>query len=631
MFLRNLIRAVVAAFLLSALDAFTTRLGLPHRPAGPALFLQGVLLWLVPTLVGTGVLAIVARVRPARFLLVRSSNDEPRPLRFAFIVIVSVAPVLMHSALNAFTSIGGDLSRLKTPLPWLTGLGLMIAGLAVALVAERVLARTSSTVRATLATLAVLCGCFLPFGGLPDPKRPILERADAPNLLLMVWDTARAGSFSFLGGERTTTPALAELAERSLVFDNARSVTHFTFTSHLSMLTGRYPTEHGARLLDTRHLPESGGETLAQELQRAGYRTGAFVGTGVLRATTGLDAGFDVYEDRVDPAATETHLWALVHDLQSVLIKKKGLGWNDGEPHWIQDFQRPADGPLGEARAWIENGDERPWFAFVNMFDVHWPYEPSDEARAKFATKYDGVVSGHASRANDFPDGHPMGPEDDEHLLSLYEAEFADLDLLVSEFLGSLDLDASNTAVLITSDHGEAFGEGGEYEHEDILEPQVTVPMMLRLPGAAPRSGRSSVPVSGIDVAPTLRALAGLPTRVERGLDLAAKDLPNDRVVYVEDRDHHDPEKAQFAAYAGRFKLVWLDALHDDRFELYDLDLDPVGLVDRKDEHQDVFRELKARLTEERDWLPLDAVEGREGGGIDADALRALGYMGDDD
>ncbi|QDU84442.1 Choline-sulfatase [Planctomycetes bacterium Pla163] len=626
---RNLSRAVVAAILLSAIDAFSTRLGLPHRPAGPALFLQGVLLWLVPTLVATAVLALAARARVARFLLVRGTGDEARPLRLAFVVLAAAAPVLMHSALNAFTSIGGDLSRLKTPAPWLTGLGLMAAGLVTVLLAERLLARAAAPARAGLVLAAILIGSYLPPGGLPEPERPTLTSADAPNLLLMVWDTARAGSFSFLGGERATTPALAELAERSLVFDNARSVTHFTFTSHLSMLTGRYPTEHGARLLDTRHLPESGGETLAQELQRAGYRTGAFVGTGVLRATTGLDAGFDTYEDRVDPAGTETHLWALVHDLQAVLIRKKGLGWNDGEPHWIQDFQRPADGPLDEARAWIENGDDRPWFAFVNMFDVHWPYNPTDAARARYATKYDGVVGGHASRANDFPDGYVMEPEDDAHLLSLYEAEFADLDVLVSEFLDSLDLDASNTAVLITADHGEAFGEGGEYEHENILEPQVTVPMVLRLPGAAPRSGRSSVPVSGIDVAPTLRALAGLPARTELGLDLAAEDLPDDRVVYVEDRDHHDVEKAQFAAYSGRFKLVWLDALHDDRFELYDLELDPIGLIDRANEHPDVFRALKARLTEERDWLPLDAVEGRAGGGIDADALRALGYMGD--
>jgi hypothetical protein len=105
--------------------------------------------------------------------------------------------------------------------------------------------------------------------------------------------------------------------------------------------------------------------------------------------------------------------------------------------------------------------------------------------------------------------------------------------------------------------------------------------------------------------------------------------VPAERVVYVEDRDHHDLEKVQFAAYAGRFKLVWLDALHDDRFELHDLELDPDGLVDRSREHPDVVVELRRRLKEERSWLPLDRAE-RPAGGIDTEALKALGYLGDE-
>jgi arylsulfatase A-like enzyme len=445
-----------------------------------------------------------------------------------------------------------------------------------------------------------------------------------------VWDTARAKSFSFQGGPRATTPALAQLAEEALVFDNARSVTHFTFTSHLSMLTGRYPTEHGARLLDTRHVPEFGGETIAQELQRAGYRTAGFVGTGVLRGGTGIEVGFDTWGDAVDPAGTFTYLWAFVHDLQSLLIQKRGPGWNDGEPHWIQNFQRPAHDVFEEALAWVREDDPRPWFVLVNVFDVHWPYTPSDAAHAAFATEYDGVVGGHASRANDYPEGHVMDAEDDAHLLSLYEAEFKDLDARFEAFLAGLDLPNSNTALVVTADHGEAFGEGGRYEHEDILEPQVRVPLLVRLPGAAPRTGRSSAPTSGIDVAPTLRGLAGLaPVEGALGLDLSRAEVPVERVVYVEDRDHHDLEKAQFAAYSGRFKLVWLDALHDDRFELHDLDLDPDGLVDRSAEHPDVVRELKARLRGERSWLPLDRAK-RPAGGIDTEALKALGYMGDD-
>jgi arylsulfatase A-like enzyme len=625
-FLRTVLASAASAVvLLAAVDAVATRIGHPSRPADPWTFLEGLALWTVPALAAATLATALAR----RLVILRAPRDDPAPAA-PVVAALAAAPVFAHAALNAFTRIGGDLSGLASPKPFALGAALVLGSLALALVASRLLEGRGAATRGGLLAAIALVGLFLPLGGQPVPARPAAP-AGAPNLLLLVWDTARSQSFSFLGGTRPTTPELERFANEALVFANARSVTHFTFTSHLSMLTGRYPTEHGARLLDTRHVPEVGGETVAQELQRAGYRTGGFVGTGVLRATTGIAEGFDAYDDEVDPAGTSTYLWALVHDLQSLLIRKRGPGWNDGEPHWIQDFQRPADDVLDAARAFIENGDERPWFVMVNMFDVHWPYTPSDAARERFATEYDGVVTGHGSRANSFPEGHVMSAEDDAHLLSLYEAEFADLDARVAAFLEALDLPNSNTAVIVTSDHGEAFGEGGRYEHEDILEPQVRVPFVLRLPGAAPRAGRVDAPVSGIDVAPTLRALAGLPQpEGQLGLDLSSVDVPPERVVYVEDRDHHDAGKAQFAAYAGRFKLVWLDALHDDRFELYDLAVDPSGLVDRTDEHPEVARELRERLRGERSWLPLDRFE-RPGGGIDTEALRALGYLGTDD
>ncbi|MEZ5976875.1 MAG: sulfatase [Planctomycetota bacterium] len=625
--MRLLVQSLAAAALVASFDAVATRLGHPHRPASPTLLVEAFALWLVPALLAGALLRTAVRFVP-RMRFVRRSEDSPVPAA-VWIAAFAASPVLMHVALDAATSIGGNTSALRSPGPWMEGLALVTTAALLAWVAARVL-RTSRGRRAAL-VVVVLCGAFLPPGGQPRPARPQAPK-DAPNVLLLVWDTARRPSFSFLGGERETTPHLARFADDALVFENARSVTHFTFTSHLSMLTGRYPSEHGARLLDTRSVPEEGGVTLAQELQAHGYRTGGFVGTGVLRGTTGIAQGFDAYGDQVDPPASETHLWALVHDVQAVLVRQGSPLWNDGRPHWIEDFQRPGDGVLEEARRFVAQDDGRPWFCFVNLFDVHWPYLPSEEARRLFG---EGDVAsratGFANRASDWPPGQPLTEADGERLRALYEAEFYDLDAKVAAFLDALDLDRSNTAVIVTADHGEAFGEGGRFEHEDILEPQVQVPLLLRLPGPSPRSGRIAAPVSGIDVAPTVRSLAGLPPREDdsRGVDLSGVDVPADRVVYVEDRDHHDPEIAQFAAYAGRFKLMWLDALHDAKFELYDLDRDPIGLVDRKDEFPDVYDELRRRLREDRSWLPLDRIE-RSGGSTDVDALKGLGYIPDE-
>jgi arylsulfatase A-like enzyme len=623
---RILARVALAALLAAAVDAFATRLGLPHRPATPRLFLELAAAWCLPAaLAALGRRALGAMARAAR----PAPESDPWPTADR-ILALCIAPVVLHTVLDRHTSIGGDLSGLRSFAPWLNALAALLAAAALVLLAGAWLRRRQARTRGLLVVGLLACGALLPRTGIRPPERTTAADTSSPNLLLLVWDTARHGSFSFLGAERPTTPELEVFAQQALVFENARSVTHFTFTSHLSMLTGRYPTEHGARLLDTRHVPERGIETIAAELRRQGYRTGGFVGTGVLRASTGIADGFDVYSDQVDPALTESHLWALVHDLQSVLIRRGGPGWNDGRPHWIQDFQRPSAEVLAEAAAWIEEGGDQPWFCFVNLFDVHWPYTPSEPARARFAGDYSGVVDGFSNRASDFPDDYQLTPADDAHLAALYEAEFSDLDRRVGAFLETLALETSNTAVLITADHGEAFGEGGRYEHEDIIEPQVRVPMVLRLPGATPRHGRFDAPVSGIDVAVTLRSLAGLPPRPDQvlGLDLSSPDLPGDRVVFVEDRDHHDPERAQFAAYRGRFKLVWLDALRDERFELYDLESDPNGLVDVSAQHPEVFEDLRTLLLTTRSWLPLDAIETGDGT-IDTDALRALGYLGD--
>jgi len=182
--------------------------------------------------------------------------------------------------------------------------------------------------------------------------------------------------------------------------------------------------------------------------------------------------------------------------------------------------------------------------------------------------------------------------------------------------------------VLLTSDHGEAFGEAEVWEHDDVYEPQVRVPLLLRLPGADPPAGRRSQPVSGIDVAPTVLGLAGIEADPPLpGVDLGRELPAADRLVLVEDRDHLEPDDVRLVLYDGPWKLVRRGVGEDARVELFHLGTDPVGERDLAAAEPERAEELARRLDELRaPWADGDLEVGADGPAANADALGGLGY-----
>lgn len=614
--------------LAAAADALRVRLDHPHHGTEATLYLHALLLW-----GAFGLLALAPALLLSR--LVERRGPAPAGLGRACRTAFALAgPVVAHQVLDAHTAIGQDVRALLAARPWLELLGAELAlGLLLALSAyagRRLGPRGRLRLGASVAVVSVAAGLLLPPEPGPAPPRGRAP-AGAPNVLFLVWDTTRADRTQPYGYGRPTTPALERFAERALVFEEARSVSIFTFTSHVSMLTGRYPAATGARLHRMRLDPRY-ATSVAERFAEGGWRTGAFVGTWVLSGTTGVQRGFEVYDDRVDPDVALTAAWKLVHDVQAVLADKLGVWKQNGQPHWFQDFQRPAAEVLDRALAWIGNGDPRPWFCMVNLYDVHWPYVPSADARARFVAPYDGPLGGYLFRGDGYPAGRVPTPEDGRHVGELYDAEMSELDARVERFLDALHLDRGDTAVLVTADHGEAFGEGGRFEHDDILEPQVRVPLLVRPAGKAPPSGRRAGRASGVDVAPTLLALAGLEVPGDlHGVDLLGGELPPDREILVEDRDHEGVDDVRLALYSGRFKLVRLGVGERAVVRLHDLERDPVGLVDVAAEHPEVARRMAQRLDELRaPWADADRALVLDGPGANADALGGLGYLGDD-
>jgi len=318
--------------------------------------------------------------------------------------------------------------------------------------------------------------------------------AGAPNVLLLVLDTVRASNMGLYGYERPTTPELQKWASHAVVFDQAIATASWTLPSHSSLFTGRPPGTLG---VDWLRPLSAQPPTLAEEFRKRGYATAGFAANLLYTSSeSGLARGFTHYDDyRVSPSLVVAHSTLGRIDVKSRLFQAKSMGqaWRALLKSTVKASNitsagyRPADHVAESFLAWQAALGDSPFFAFLNFFDAHVPYYSPESFRPAFDHK--------ASSASD-----------------RYDAAIAWLDHVVGQVLTSLRdrgvLD--RTIVIITSDHGEQFGEHGLIEHGNSLYlPVLKVPLLVRFPPLVP-SARVGTFVSLRDVAATVLELAGV-------------------------------------------------------------------------------------------------------------------------
>ncbi len=416
--------------------------------------------------------------------------------------------------------------------------------------------------RTILAALAVLatgaCG-----GGPPGLK--------GKNLLLISIDTLRADHTSPYG-RKIDTPALQRLADEGVLFERALSPVPLTQPAHTSLFTGNYPGRHGVRDNAGTAL-SADAVTLAECLRAAGYATGAVVAASPIARRTGLDQGFDSYDDQFGASAFDS--------AQPIV-------------------ERAGEEVRARALAWLAARDPgRPFALFVHFYDPHGPHEPPPDLRARYGRRsYEGEVV-HADRC---------------------------VGALIAELERGGILD--DTLVVLLSDHGEALGEHGEETHGlFVYECVLRVPLILRLPGAhGPRGKRVAATVSLIDVMPTLLELLELPPPPMEGQSLAA--LVRGEAIAERDlfAETHYPLfyrwSPSYSVQRGMHKYI-----RAPRPELYDLAADP-------DEHDNLLpREpalalaLEAAVTGRlAQWAAGTATAESAESLASLEAMAALGY-----
>jgi arylsulfatase A-like enzyme len=319
-------------------------------------------------------------------------------------------------------------------------------------------------------------------GALPQ------ARPDAPNVLLVVLDTVRARSLDLYGYSRRTSPNLTRFAQRGVVFEHAVAPSSWTLPTHASLFTGLLPHEH---LADAPVPLAARFPTLAEALAAGGYQTAGFVANRVYcGVNTGLARGFSHYDDRANPVAE-----MLVGSAPLSLLLKLAL----------PSVRKTAADVNHEFLRWLDRRADGPFFAFLNYFDAHEPYFVPDAAFDHFGKLSPG------QRQRLLHQGPLQQGAQAEAAVDTYDGAIAYLDHHLGELLAELRRRGllDNTLVVITSDHGENFGEQGVFGHGwGLFRQQIDVPLVMVYPATISAGRRVPWPVGLRDVAATILEVA---------------------------------------------------------------------------------------------------------------------------
>jgi tetratricopeptide (TPR) repeat protein len=385
-------------------------------------------------------------------------------------------------------------------------------------------------------------------------------------VILISIDTLRSDRLPVYGYTGVETPAIDALAADAITFERAYCHTPLTLPSHASILSGQLPDSHQVRDNLGYNVASDIDTYLPLDLRDLGYATGAAVSSFVLRRATGIDLGFDFFDDDI----------AFREGVAGGALSRRG------------------EETLAAGLDWLRSVAAEPFFFFFHLYEPHTPWEAPPALAERFSTPYD--------------------------------AEVAAADAVVGQLIAELErLDIYERAIIILlSDHGEGLGDHGEQEHGILLYREVLqVPLLLKLPQQQLAGTRVAQAAQLVDIYPTVAGLLelslpdGIPGRTL--LELVTTEEPQ-RAVYAESfyPRLHLGWSELVSLVQGRFHYI-----HGPDPELYDLVEDPGETRNILREQRQVYGDMRQQL--ERYDRELAAP-----GSVDEETraqLEALGYL----
>ena len=325
-------------------------------------------------------------------------------------------------------------------------------------------------------------------------------------VIVILCDTLRAKSLPHYGNERNTLPQLGRIIEEDfIVYKRAYAPAPWTIPSHLSLFTGLYPSQVMENRRSFRLNPNF--ITLADLFRDSGYKTLALIANGILPDTLGYNKGFDAFLQLwlPDPEEKEIplHLGETnTGDFEKILRVFKLIGTENNKMDILKglrqkiyrrfrsilkDATHSTNRAMNLLKRHISENSAQRFFCFVNLMQTHGKYNPPSLTRHRFGrrnTEYENYYKKKISE--DHYVVEPFRKEFFEYLKLRYEEEILYLDIVISDFIRFLkthDL-YDDTTIIITSDHGEQFGENRRFAHSfSVYEPVIRIPLYIKWAG----------------------------------------------------------------------------------------------------------------------------------------------------
>lgn len=306
------------------------------------------------------------------------------------------------------------------------------------------------------------------------------------NVLMVVLDAARRDAFEPYGAAAGSTPAVAQLASRGTALQDVYATSCWTVPSHASMFTGLLPRAAGLAQVPSPAAAKPvvaahQDRLLAEVMRRAGYSTGAVSANLWVSAATGFDAGFDDFAETLSDRNAQIHLTSVRERLRWVAEAARARA---------DDGARAAEATL---QGWLADPTRRPFFWFVNLLECHSPYLPPKpygdvSVRDRVQAAQDARRHYTLTEIWRTCAGVSTVPAPTlERLRRMYNASIRSMDDWLGRMLERLDAAGvlDETLVIVLSDHGENFGDGGLIAHGLSLDQRlIHVPFVAAGPGA---------------------------------------------------------------------------------------------------------------------------------------------------
>jgi arylsulfatase A-like enzyme len=495
-----------------------------------------------------------------------------------------------------------------------------------------------------LAVFAVLgISLFLNQEPLTATQNPMSDTLapNRPNVILVTLDTVRADHLSLYGYERDTSPNLKRFSEQATLYTRAIATSDMTLPSHASIFTGLYAKKHRAhfdppRLLLGRPLKDR-FHTIAESLSENGYTAmGVVANHGFLSRQFGFHQGFEYYDQRVPvPFLGFTKAYYIRQGIRNILIRFFPLRYFEPVYRNAEKINEQVFSLLYRVR----QKENRPIFLFVNYMDTHWPYIPPDPFDKLYPGKIERYTSAHyvSMQSQVLKLDRKVTQKERSHLVSQYDGEIVYLDAQLGNLFKKIkDLGLyDNSIIIITSDHGEAFGERGFVGHvNSVYQDQIWVPLIIKYPKISRKAVVHDL-VSLIDLMPTVLDVLNfpIPSNID-GISLLKQSKDKSRPIIAESYPgdlrwnlHPRFERTECAIFSEPYKFITSTS---GKRELYNLSKDPTEKEDLSVSDREISRKLEAEMNQWVNSAEFADTEAASAPKFDTDTinrLKSLGYL----